>query len=509
MNLFQLILKQMRQRALSTWLTLLSVVIGVALAVAVLILQRESGKLFGQSDFGYDIIIGPPKGAPLTLTLNTVYHLDASPGNLPYSLYEDMTRKGDVPPGRASYDRYVRQAVPFMVGDSYNGHRLVGTSPQMFGFDDSGKPVTSDPFEYRKGKKYELAQGRVFHPKRFEAVIGSEVAEKQRMGLGSKFRATHGFPGPNEKPDIHKPEWTVVGILQPTHTANDRVLFLPIISLYAIEEHEDGMLIQACMKAGIDPSKIPPDKLDETLRKLGFDPAKVPASALKALKLKSAAKPGEELIKDVGAKKEEVDEDAYKLDEDGNIVPDLPKEEWELSAILVRTRAPIYHETLTYLFKTVNNEATAVAPAIVMRQFFDTFLADSTLVLLVISWLVTIVAGVSILVSIYNSVSARMREIAILRALGATRVRILSLICLEAALIGLVGSVLGLLIGHLMGAVESYFFNKRLGQSIEWYRVSEPEIYTVLLAVVIAALAGLVPGMKAYASPVAVNLTSG
>src|SRR5947208_4766619 len=119
MNLFQLILKNMRQRALSTWLTLLSVVIGVALAIAVMILQRESAHLFGQSDFGYDIIIGPPKGSALQLTLNTVYHLDVSPGAIPYSLYEDMTRKGDVPAGRASYDRYVRQAVPFMVGDSY------------------------------------------------------------------------------------------------------------------------------------------------------------------------------------------------------------------------------------------------------------------------------------------------------------------------------------------------------------------------------------------------------
>src|SRR5258708_22073304 len=100
MNLFQLILKNMRQRALSTWLTLLSVVIGVALAVAVLILQRESAQLFGQSDFGYDIIIGPPKGSPLQLTLNTVYHMDKSPGNIPYSLYEDMSRHGRCPATR-------------------------------------------------------------------------------------------------------------------------------------------------------------------------------------------------------------------------------------------------------------------------------------------------------------------------------------------------------------------------------------------------------------------------
>ena len=57
MNIFQLVLKEMRQRALSTWLPLLSVALGVALAVAIMILRREGAALFGQSDFGYDVIL--------------------------------------------------------------------------------------------------------------------------------------------------------------------------------------------------------------------------------------------------------------------------------------------------------------------------------------------------------------------------------------------------------------------------------------------------------------------
>src|SRR5438105_3323222 len=161
MNLFQLVTKQMRQRSLSTWLTLLSVLLGVGLAVAIMILRREGQNLFAQSDFGYDILIGPPKGSPLQLTLNTVYHMDVSPGNIPYSLYEDMSRKGKAPPGRTDYGFFVKWAIPFMVGDSYNGRRIVGTSPQMFGFDDEGNAVQGEPFEYRKGIKYELAEGRV------------------------------------------------------------------------------------------------------------------------------------------------------------------------------------------------------------------------------------------------------------------------------------------------------------------------------------------------------------
>jgi putative ABC transport system permease protein len=541
MNLFELVLKQMRQRALSTWLTLLSVIVGVALAIAVLILQRESAQLFGQSDFGYDIIIGPPKGSPLQLVLNTVYHLDKSQGNIPYSLFEDMSRKKALP-GHTDYGQYVRHAIPFMVGDSYNGHRLVGTSPQMFGFDDDAKPfvgydaaghrlpefqdpnlpeeerrkdkpVAASAFQYRHEQKYELAQGTGFHARRFEAIIGSEVAEKEKMGLGSKFRATHGFPGPNEQPDIHKPQWTVVGILKPTHTANDRVLFVPVVSLYAIEEHDIGMIEQLMEKNQFIWRAATPAQTREFLKAHDLDPDTMEAGTKHHFKIGDTASPGlgGELIKDATpatAEPAQEDPDAYTLDAAGDIVPELPQSAWQLSAILVKTRAAIKHEELMYHFQVVSKEATAVNPASVMREFFQTFLAGSTQVLLIISRLVMVVAGVSILVSIYNSVSARMREIAILRALGATRQRILSLICAEAALIGLVGALVGLVVGHATGAVESYYFNQMLGQSIRWMLLSEKEYLVVILAVFIAAVAGLVPAIKAYSVPVATNLTS-
>lgn len=551
MNLFQLVLKQMRQRALSTWLTLLSVIIGVALAVSILVVLRESDKLMGQSDFGYDIIIGPPKGGGLTLVLNTAYHLEASAGTLPYSLYDDMARKGPPPQGRTDYRFYVKQAIPFMVGDSYNGRRLVGTSPAMFGFDDEGKPlkgydekgqlqsgyqdpdladseidkskpVAASTFHYSREHKYELAEGTCFRAKRFEAVIGSDVAEHEHLKIGSTFRATHGFPGPNEKPDIHKPTWTVVGILKTTHTANDRVLFLPVISLYSIAEHENGILTQALMKAGINPEKIPPDQVDEVLRKLGFDPAKVPASALKTLKMEAKgtkkldlSASGGELMKDAAPaqpaeekKDEGPDPDAYHLDGNGDIVTDLPKEEWELSAILVKSRSPIAAEQLMYRFKVIDNEAIAVNPATEMRTFFQTFFKPSSIVLLAVSCLVMIVAAVSILVSIYNAISARMREIAILRALGATRRRVLAIFCTEGMLVGLFGAAAGLVLAHVVAAIGSTYFSRTLGQSIAWYRVSGPELLALVAAVVVAALAGLVPAMKAYKAPVAVNLVS-
>lgn len=71
MSFLSLILKQLRQRALSTVLTILSVALGVALATAILIFFRESDRVFGQSEFGYDTIVGP-KSSGLELVLSNV-----------------------------------------------------------------------------------------------------------------------------------------------------------------------------------------------------------------------------------------------------------------------------------------------------------------------------------------------------------------------------------------------------------------------------------------------------
>ncbi len=534
MNLFQLVLKQMRQRSLSTWLTLLSVMLGVTLVVAIMILRREGQNLFAQTDFGYDVLLGPPKGSPLQLTLNTVYHLDVSPGVLPYQIYADMARKGPPPLGHPDYRPYVRVAVPFMVGDSFAGRRIVGTSPQMFGVDDGGQAIAGHRFEYRKGQSYELAQGRVFAPRKFEAVIGSDVAQSLHLKLfdpklseeenekqGGAFRATHGMPRANEKPDIHKPRWHVVGILKPTHTANDRVLFIPFISLYAIAEHEEGMIDQALLRANINPARIPADRLDEVLQSLGIDPKKVPESVRKKFKMKAPAPTTAPAPQDVGQliesakvpaapKKEEEgeDADAYHLDDHGDIVPDLPQDEWELSAILVQSRGAFPAQRLMYNFKVIDDRATAVNPATVMREFFETFLSGSTLVLLLISALVTIVAAASIMTTIYNSVAARRREMAILRALGATRRRILSLICVEAVLVGAVGALIGFVAGHLLSAAGSVYLKGLVGEGINWLSVGPEEWGYLLIVAVLALVAGLVPALKAYSTPVATHLAA-
>jgi putative ABC transport system permease protein len=472
MNLLQLVFKQMRQRALSTWLTMLAVLLGVALAVAIMITMRGSEAIFGQNDFGYDVIVGA-KGSPLQLTLNSVYHLDKSPGNIAYSLYEKMLRD-------PAYRPLVRIAVPTAVGDSYKNRRIVGTLPKMFGLNDDGTPVEPDrAFEYRPGKHYEIADGKVFGADKFEAVIGSEIPRLTGLKMGDEFQATHGIPQPGEQPDIHKPRWKVVGILKPTHTASDGVVYIPLTSFYCIAEHDVGLVAQEAIREG-----------------------KNATTAVSALQAKDAE------VKKAANKGEEEEVEHYTVRPDGTIDLQLPKDIWGLSAILVRSRSPFAAQTLMY---NLNNgrEAGAVNPASTMREFFDIFLRPSMLLLQAVSWLVLIVAAVGILVSIYNSVSARKQEIAILRALGATRGRIVTLLCVEAGLIGLFGGILGIFAGHLVGVGGSMYMEQLVGEGLPWLTIQRGEWIYLIAVVGIAVLAGLAPALKAYRTPVATNLVAG
>ncbi len=493
MNLFQLILKNMRQRALSTFLTMLSVMLGVGLANAVIIAQRQSEKVIGQSDFGYDVLIGP-KGSKLNLVLNSAYGMGAAQGTVPWSVYTDLL---------ATKQSSVRWAVPFMVGDSYSGFHIMATTPLMFGMDDDLKLVEpSRAFAFRKDQSFQFATGRSFVADKFEGVIGYEVAQKLKLGVGATFKMEHG----GDATDVHNETWTIVGVLQQTYTAMDRTIFIPLVSAWAVPEHHDAL--EQMAKLGMTPEQIkqatqaaaaPADKADDH----GHDHDSTG---------KDDQDDHDHAATTTAPADDHDDHDhdhAYHMHDD-HIHLHLEESKKKVSGIFLRSRGGgISALTLMYGFNANPLAAAmAVSPASEMREFFNTFLTGSTWILLALAVLVSIVAALSILVSIYNSVAARRREIAILRALGATKQRILTLLCCEAVMIGLLGGIAGIVLGHLLAAIGSAKLQATTGQAIDALSLHWHEWAYLAGVVVLALLAGLVPALKAYQTSVAENLAA-
>jgi putative ABC transport system permease protein len=144
-------------------------------------------------------------------------------------------------------------------------------------------------------------------------------------------------------------------------------------------------------------------------------------------------------------------------------------------------------------------------PAAEIRKLFD-IVGNIDRLLLAQAILILVVAGVAIAVSIYNSMSERRREIAILRALGARRATIFSIVLLEAVTICLVGSAVGLIGGHLVVAAANGVLYKASGFVIPAFHIVELEWYILGVAVVLGALSGLGPAWGAYRTDVARNL---
>ena len=474
MNLLELVAKQMRQRALSSWLTLLSVTLGVALAIALLVAGREADKLFGQTQYGYDLIVGA-KGSRLQLVLNTVYGLDEAPGTVPWTVYESL-----LPGGK--YGDNVTWAVPVAVTDNVKGHRIFATLTTILGVENDGTtPLPPEKvFQYRPGKTLQLAEGKAFHGDKFEAVIGSETARQTGFKIGDTFQATHGGGEAGDGPvEVHQEIWTVVGILGRTGTAFDNVVLLPMVSSVAIEGHGDALedMAKLAAEAGVKPAEMP-----------------------------AAAPPAEVDLSDLIARGG-VDHEHYVQEPDTGVIHlKIPQDDWQVSGIFVSAASTALSAKTAWQIDHLG-DAMAVSPAKEMGDFFAQFLAGPLQLFLAVTALVTVVAAVSILVSIYNSVSARRREIAVLRSLGATRRTILALICVEAGLIGLVGSVLGWLLGHLLAVGAGEVLRERLGEGINGLSVGWTEFAYLAGVIVLAVLAGLVPALKAYSTPVAQNLS--
>ena len=74
MSLWKVAWRSIRQRALVSTLTIMSMGLGVALVVAVLVVYGVVSQSFHRGGEGYDLIVGA-KGGKEQLVLNTVFYL--------------------------------------------------------------------------------------------------------------------------------------------------------------------------------------------------------------------------------------------------------------------------------------------------------------------------------------------------------------------------------------------------------------------------------------------------
>src|SRR5580658_8399605 len=214
MTLPLIVWKSLRQHALSTIVTALSIALAGGLLMSVWSVKEQSQATFTGLNEGFDAVLGA-RGSKLQLVLNSIFHLESSPGNLAWTDFQDIARNPNV-----------ELAVPIAVGDNYHGYRLVGTTLDYF-----------EKTEYAPGQKFAVQPGgAVFDPTRKEAVVGDFVARKMNLKVGDTFHPFHGLIF--DEKSQHAETYTVVGILKPSNTPADRVIWIPLQGIQKMSGHD-------------------------------------------------------------------------------------------------------------------------------------------------------------------------------------------------------------------------------------------------------------------------------
>ena len=212
--LFSLAWRSLRNRPVTSILTVMAVALSITLLLGVEQARRGMRESFTGTIKGTDLVVGA-RGGTLQLLLGAVFGIGSPTGSVPYSVYEQWAKHPAI-----------KWTVPLAIGDSHRGYRVIGTTAGLF-----------EHWRYRSVGTLSFSEGKVIATAN-DVVLGSEVAEKLRYTLGSKITVGHGLNAVAGLGDHESHPFTVVGVLKQTFTPLDRALFVTLDGIEAMHGDE-------------------------------------------------------------------------------------------------------------------------------------------------------------------------------------------------------------------------------------------------------------------------------
>lgn len=590
MNVLKIAWRSIQHRSLGSLLTIVSMALGVMMVVMVLSVHGLVSKAFSDnSNFGYNILVGA-RGGEYQLAFSSVYYLAAPVENIPYEYYlgfcDEETRQRELknsiayqsfeaeskmlsgmlePATETSsslaqslmqyafkrqqtaqtgvtegglYDGWTHTAVPINLGDfwvdevSGAAFRCVATKPKFF----TEMLVSIDP-----EKPFTFSEGRCFDEFNethgwYEAVIGESVSRKTGLKIGDTIQPTHGDPNAPDS-HIHETDFHIVGILDRTGTANDGAVFLNMEGFFLMAGHakniEDDSMVGAARanrrrqeEAEFNAAQGSDQRQEPSTENGQSPPSPSPTSSAKKSDGPSPSP------------------------SDSRWPQPLQMEKREVTSILVRTVvAEDGTDTIGFILPAQINEgdlettldwspfrpekaqkaAMAVNPVMTVTSLFAKFVDPIRWVLLALTLMICAVSAISILVGMYNSMTQRRHEIAVIRALGASRQKVMGIMLSEAVLMAGMAGVLGWIAGHGLNAALSPLIESRTNVRVGFFDVAppiplanfwggqflppwlmefaiSPEFLVVPGMMLLAVFVGIYPAISAYKTDVSKSL---
>ncbi len=453
MNLFKLSASYLRQRPLSSALNVLILALGIATIIVLLVVSDRVEQNLVRNAEGIDLVVGA-KGSPLQLILSAVYHIDAPTGNIPIAEAEAIMA-----------DRAVAEAMPLALGDSYRGFRIIGATPAYAGHYGG-----------------EVERGALWSGE-MEATLGAVVAREADLNVGDTFYSAHGLGAGGEAHDEHPIE--VAGVFAETGTILDRLILTSIETVWDVHgahgeehehdddaEHSDGQDDDEHAHSddehehAYDDEHTHDDEHDEV------QTAPSPASGPPSLAGPTQAAPAQ-----------------------------------EYTAVLIRYASPLAALSFPRYVNT-QTDLQAAAPAFETARLFD-LLGVGFGAIRAFGLVLIFVAVLSVFVALLNALKDRRYDLAMMRTLGASRRKLMGHVLLEGLLLAGMGTLLGLVLGHLAAAGLGGAVERAQGLDLSGFTFVPGELLVIALALGAGVVAALIPAYQAYRTDIARTLARG
>ncbi len=457
MSWIRLAWKNIIHEPLTLLLHLMLFALSIGLMYFLLMLNDQLVKKFDNNLAGVDLVIGA-KGSGLQMILCSMYHVDAPTGNISMA---------DAKPFLNPNHPLIKTTLPLSLGDNYKGYRIVGTEHGVLDF-----------------YKAKLSEGRLWTHS-LEAVIGAEVADALGLKIGDRFFSSHGLEEADDLSHDHA-ALTIVGIVAPSGSVLDQLIVTDTRTVWDVHDHQ----------------AIPVVEEDDSEDDHAHDSHE------------GHDHEGHDHAHHDHEGHDHHDHAHHDHDHDhahhdhgqghSNAKPMLTRaeliaaEDQEITSMLIRYKNKTDFRTLSLARNiNANTNLLAAAPPMVLNMLYDK-MGLGTRALQFLALLIAIVSGISIFISLFNSLRTRKYELALLRVTGAKPASLFGLISLEGIILALLGFVVGIALAYLV----FYLFAGQLSDKYHYQfnpLVLHPSIWWILLGSVgIGFLAALFPAIKAY-----------
>lgn len=338
--------------------------------------------------------------------------------------------------------------IPMDEAQKLSRNRLVkNIIPMALGDNYQGFRIVGTNHDYPALYEAKLQSG-VLWEKPFEVVLGAEVAEKSGYKVGDEFIGSHGISVGSHEHDANN--FKVAGILDRKGNVLDRLILTSVESIWYT--HDEGVAEASDSTANHEEHQV--INFSESVATKGF-----------------------------------------------------PKttESRELTTLLIQYRNPMAAIQLPRLINS-GTSMQAASPSFEMSRLFELLGVGITL-LQGLAVVIIGISGLGIFIALYNSLKERKYDLAILRAIGASRVQLLMLIFLEGIMLTFLGAILGILLGHtFLSVIISQNEQGVVGTLQPWIFLRQ-ELWVVVYALVVGVLASIIPALAAYQTSIAKQLT--